>query len=133
MSGVGLAGIEAAGSIDHAIVLVFHFENGALGSVHSAWSRAGQPELYATDVVASEATIALELGPEAFRIGGVSRGRTLRGRYGDPMQRSIERFLEAARSGDRSRVFCPPGDAVRTLAVALACEHALETGGRVAV
>ncbi len=48
------------------------------------------------------------------------------------MNRSIDRFLEVARSGDASRTFCPPQDAIRTLAVALACERALETGGRVA-
>ena len=49
------------------------------------------------------------------------------------MVRSIDRFLEVARSGDQTRMFCPPSDAIRTLAVALACERALETGTRVAV
>ena len=49
------------------------------------------------------------------------------------MNRSISRFLEAARTGDRGLVFCSPTDAVKTLAVALACERALESGGRVDV
>ena len=40
-------------------------------------------------------------------------------------------FLEVVRSGDTSRIFCPPADAIRTLAVALACERAIETGRRV--
>jgi predicted dehydrogenase len=130
---VGLAQGQSAASIDDTIALLFHFESGALGSVHSAWSRDGQPELYATDIIATEATIALELGPDAFRITGQSRGRLLAAKYGDPMNRSIARFLEVVRSGDASRVFCPAHDAIRTLAVALACEQALEKGETVAV
>jgi len=121
------------GDVDDVVTLTFHFASGALGCVHSAWSRDGQPELYATDILAADATIALELGPEAFSIGGQSAGRPLAGEYGDPLDRSIARFLEAARSGDREAVFCPPADAQRTLAVALACERALEHGRVVTV
>jgi myo-inositol 2-dehydrogenase / D-chiro-inositol 1-dehydrogenase len=132
-AGTQLAQAGSAASIDDAIVLLFHFENGALGSVHSAWSREGQPELYTTDILASEATISLELGPANYRIGGISRGRRLSGEFGEPMNRSISRFLESARTGDRGLVFCSPADAVKTLAVALACERALESGGRVDV
>jgi myo-inositol 2-dehydrogenase / D-chiro-inositol 1-dehydrogenase len=132
-SGVGLAQESAAASIDDGIVLLLHFENGAIGSVHSAWSKDGQPELYATDVVASDATITLDLGPGAFRISGRSGDLPLAGDHGDPMQRSIGGFLDAARSGQRDRVFCTPADALETLAVALACERALGTGRRVAV
>lgn len=116
------------GDIDDAVTLVLHFASGALGCVHSAWSREGQPELYATDVLAADATIALELGPRAFRIGGQSAGRALSGEYGDPLDRSVARFLEAARAGDPDRVFCRPADALRTLVVAVACERALERG-----
>jgi myo-inositol 2-dehydrogenase / D-chiro-inositol 1-dehydrogenase len=116
------------GNVDDVVTLTFHFASGALGSVHSAWSRHGQPELYATDILATDATIALELGPAAFRISGQSAGRPLAGEYGDPLDRSIARFLEAARTGDRAAVVCQPADALRTLAVALACERALEHG-----
>ena len=116
------------GDVDDVVTLTFHFASGALGCVHSAWSRDGQPELYATDILAADATIALELGPDAFRIGGQTAGRPLQGEYGDPLDRSIARFPEAARSGDRAAVFCRPADALRTLAVALACERALEHG-----
>ncbi len=121
------------GNIDDAIALVFHFSNGALGGVHSAWSPDGQPEVYAIDILATEATIALELGPDRFRISGRSGADTLAGDYGDPLERSIERFLAAARNGDRDGVFCRPADALRTLAVALACERALESGAVVSV
>lgn len=121
------------GDVDDVVTLTFHLASGALGGVHSAWSRDGQPELYATDIVGTDATIALELGPAAFRIGGQSAGRQLAGEYGDPLDRSIARFLEAARTSDRAAVFCPPADALRTLAVALACERALEHGGVVPV
>jgi predicted dehydrogenase len=76
-AGERLAQADAEGSIEDAIGLLFHFESGALGSVYSAWSRDGQPELYATDVLATEATITLELGPDAYRIAGLSRSRPL--------------------------------------------------------
>jgi myo-inositol 2-dehydrogenase/D-chiro-inositol 1-dehydrogenase len=121
------------GDVDDVVTLTFHFASGALGCVHSAWSRDGQPELYATDILAADATVALELGPESFRIGGQSAGRALTGAYRDPLDRSIAGFLDAARSGDRGAVFCPPADALRTLAVALACERALEHGRVVTV
>jgi myo-inositol 2-dehydrogenase / D-chiro-inositol 1-dehydrogenase len=121
------------GNIDDAITLVFHFSNGALGCVHSAWSPDGQPEVYSTDILATEATIALELGPDRFRISGRSGAEALAADYADPMDRSIGRFLEAVRSGDRGGIFCRPADALRTLAVALACERALESGAVVSV
>jgi predicted dehydrogenase len=128
-----LAQADTEGSIEDAIGLVFHFESGALGSVYSAWSRDGQPELYATDIVATEATISLELGPNAYRMTGVSRGRPLAAEFSEPMNRSIARFLEAARTGNADLVFCSPDDALKTLTVALACEQALAEGGRVDV
>ena len=127
---VRLATPREQSSIDDAISLLFHFESGALGSVHSVWSRDGQPELYATDVLAGDATINLELGPEAYRIRGFSAGRSLSAEFGEPMLRSIDRFLEVARSGDTTRIFCTPQDAIRTLAVATACERSLASGAR---
>ena len=129
---VGLAQPEP-GSVADAIVLVLHFASGAVGTIHSAWSRDGQPELYATDILATDATIHLEFGPEAFRVGGVAGGQALSSEHGDPMGRSIARFLDAVRAGDRDAVFCSPADARRTLAVALACERSLEQGRRVDV
>ena len=113
---------------------VLHFASGALGSVHSVWSRDGQPELYATDVLADEATLALELGPAAYRITGARAVRRLAAvlrRADEPLDRPVPRGRPQRRRP--RRIFCPPHDAIRTLAVALACERALETGGRVAV
>ena len=121
------------GDIDDAITLLLHFASGALGCVHTVWSRDGQPELYATDILATDATIALELGPDRFRISGRAAGRDVGAEYGEPMHRSIAGFLDAARAGDPDRVFCPPADALRTLRVAQACERALETGAIVSV
>jgi len=123
---------EASRGIDDASLLVFHFRNGALGTVHMAWTRDAQPELYALDVIASEATISIEFDP-VFRLQGTSRDRRLDVARSDPFQRSIARFLEAARTGDRAHVFCAPADAKQTLAVAVACEQALADGGVVEV
>jgi len=121
------------GNIHDAITLLFHFANGALGCVHTVWSRDGQPELYAADILATDATIALELGPDRFRISGQSGGRDLQAEYGEPMHRSIAGFLDAVRAGDPGRVYCTPADALQTLRVAHACERALETGSVVSV
>ena len=121
------------GNIEDAITLLFHFANGALGCVHTVWSRDGQPELYAADILASDATIALELGPDRFRISGQSAGRDVGAEYGEPMHRSIAGFLDAVRAGDPARVYCTPADALQTLRVAHACERALETGSVVSV
>ena len=121
------------GNIDDAITLLFHFANGALGCVHTVWSRDGQPELYAADILATDATIALELGPGRFRISGRSAGSDLAAEYGEPMHRSIAGFLDAVRAGDPGGVFCTPADALQTLRVAHACERALESGTVVSV
>ena len=130
---VDLSQTELPNGIEDAITLVLHFESGALGSVHSAWTREGQPELYALDVVAGDATLALQLGPERFRLTGRSRGSEVESEHGEPMDRSIARFVEAVRLRDQRLVACQPGQARDTLAVALACERALASGARVEV
>jgi predicted dehydrogenase len=132
-SPVKLARAGARGSIEDVLTLTFHFASGALGSVNMAWTADGQPELYSLDIIASDASIWLDLGPQQFRLRGMAGGVNLDASYGDPLDRSVARFLEAARSGDRKRVFCTPDDALSTLGVALACERALTHGGPVPV
>jgi predicted dehydrogenase len=132
-SPVKLARTETRGNIEDVLTLMFHFAGGALGSVSMAWTADGQPELYALDIITSDASIWLDLGPQQFRLRGMAGGVNLDASYGDPLDRSVARFLEAARSGDRKRVFCTPDDALSTLGVALACERALTHGGPVPV
>jgi hypothetical protein len=48
-----------------------------------------------------------------------------------PFERSIARFVDAAREGSPGAVFCTPPDARETLRTALACERSLLDGGRV--
>jgi myo-inositol 2-dehydrogenase / D-chiro-inositol 1-dehydrogenase len=122
-----------SGDIEDALALVLHFRSGAIGVVNVTWAQDGQPGLYALDVLASDASLWLELGAGRYRLNGIAGGRDCAAEAGDPFDRSISRFLEAARAGDRTRVFCAPSDAVATLAVALACERALADGGTVAV
>ena len=130
---VDLSRTDAPSGIEDAVSLTFGFATGALGQVHLAWTRPGQPELYAVDVVASDATLALELGPDAFRLTGRSRDEEIAITGSEPMDLSIARFLEAIRQGDPRLVPCLPVDARATLAVAVACEQALASGGRVTV
>jgi predicted dehydrogenase len=121
------------GDIEDAVTLVLHLESGALATIALGWTRAGLPGLYGLDVVATEATLQLTLDPE-FSLRGVSREQPVEARGTiHPFERTIDRFLEAARRGDRSRVFCTPRDAARTLAVATACEQALASGETVPV
>ncbi|HET7354669.1 MAG TPA: Gfo/Idh/MocA family oxidoreductase [Gaiellaceae bacterium] len=121
------------GDIDDAVVLILHLGNGGLANLVVAWTRAAQPGIYALDIVAEEATLTLTLDPE-FTLRGVSAGRSVEARAStDPFRRSIEGFLEAVREHDPARVFCRPEDAVRTLAVAHACEVAMSTGASLPV
>ncbi|HZR95604.1 MAG TPA: Gfo/Idh/MocA family oxidoreductase [Gaiellaceae bacterium] len=116
------------GDIEDAATLILHLAGGGVATIVVAWTREGQPRRYDLDVVAEDATLSLTLDPE-FSLRGVSRGRTVDARSGEhPFERSIGRFLDACRANDKSRVFCTPADAARTLAVARACEQALATG-----
>lgn len=130
--GVRLSQTELPSGIEDVITLVFHFADGGIGSAHLAWTRDGQPGVYAVDILATEATLALQLGPD-YRLTGTSRGADVALQHGEPMDRSISRFLDAVRTGDASKIACHPADARTTLAVALACERALASGSRVAV
>jgi myo-inositol 2-dehydrogenase / D-chiro-inositol 1-dehydrogenase len=123
----------SGGDIEDVMALALHFRSGALGTVNMAWTRDGQPELYALDLLAGDATLWVELGPDRFRVRGSAGGRELDVEHDDPFDRSVARFLEAVRDGDRSSVFCKPDDALRTLVVAQCCEQALAEGGRVRV
>jgi myo-inositol 2-dehydrogenase / D-chiro-inositol 1-dehydrogenase len=133
VSAAGPALSGAPGSqIDDALVMELRFAAGTVGSVHIAWTRDGQPGIYATDVLADNVTLALELG-SAPRLTGMAGGHRVEEEGDDPMDRSIRRFLAAVASGDREAVACTPQDALRTLRVAAACERALAQGGEVAV
>ena len=126
-------GAGERGDIEDAATLVLHFAGGGLGTTQVAWTRDGLPGVYALDVVASEATLFVDLDPD-FRLHGTSRGRDidLTARQ-HPSERTVARFLEAVREHDPARVFCKPPDARGTLAVALACETALAGGQTVSV
>jgi myo-inositol 2-dehydrogenase/D-chiro-inositol 1-dehydrogenase len=121
------------GDIEDFVLATLHFANGAIGSLAMAWSPEDHPEHYSMDVIADDATLFIELGPEAFRISGSQHRSRLDRAYDDPFRRSSERFLAAAASGEPDHVFCTPADALQTLRVVLACEQALANGDRVPV
>jgi predicted dehydrogenase len=121
------------GDIEDAAAIVLRFANGAVGSTTIAWTRDGLPGKYSLDVLGSESSLHLELDPD-FTLRGVSRGREIEATTKQhPLERGVERFVEAARDSDRARVFCTPADAAGTLAVVIACEQALASGGTVPV
>jgi myo-inositol 2-dehydrogenase / D-chiro-inositol 1-dehydrogenase len=131
-SAVALAqGEGERGDIEDAATLVLRFASGAVGTVVVAWTRQGQPGTYSLDVVASEATLHLELDPW-FRLTGRSGERELDvSMQVHPFERSVRRFVDAVRAGTPAAVFCTPADARETLRTALACERSLLAGGAV--
>ncbi len=134
-SRVSLAGPDrpAESGIDDVVALTLHYASGAIGSVLVAWTHPDLPSEYQLDLSASEAALRVELDP-AFAVTGVSRGRPLTLRATSrPVERSLGRFLEAARAGDPGLVACTVEDALGTLAVAIACEQAVAEGGLVPV
>jgi myo-inositol 2-dehydrogenase / D-chiro-inositol 1-dehydrogenase len=121
------------GNIDDAAALILHFAHGGIGAIQIAWTRDGLPSKYSIDVLGSDSVLHLELDPD-FSLRGQSRGRQVEATMRQhPVERSIARFIEAARSSDKKAVFCSPSDAAGTLAVAVACEEALLSGGTVQV
>jgi myo-inositol 2-dehydrogenase / D-chiro-inositol 1-dehydrogenase len=121
------------GDIDDAAVLVLHFANGGLGGIQVAWTRDGLPGTYSLDVLGSNSSLHLELDPD-FTLRGQSDGKQIEATTKQhPLARGLARFLAAAREGDKRGVFCTPADAAGSLAVAVACEEALVSGGTVTV
>jgi myo-inositol 2-dehydrogenase/D-chiro-inositol 1-dehydrogenase len=124
---------EGLGEIEDAAAIALRFANGAVGSTTIAWTRDGLPGHYSLDVLGTESSFRLELDPD-FTLHGISRGKAIDARTTQhPLERGVRRFLDAARDGDRGRVFCTPVDAAGTLAVVIACEEALASGGTVPV
>jgi len=121
------------GDIEDAAVLTLHFAAGALGSIQVAWTREGLPGRYSLDLLGSDSALHLELDPD-FALRGQSRGRQVEAMTRQhPLERSVSRFVAAARQGNKKSVFCTPADAAGTLAAAVACEQALRSGGTVRV
>ena len=119
------------GDIEDSATLILRFASGAVGTIVVAWTRQGQPGTYSLDVVASEATLHLELDPW-FRLSGRSSDADTQASMSvHPFERSVARFVEAVRHGTREAVFCTPANARETLRTALACELSLLEGGRV--
>lgn len=133
-SGVLLGQREGVrGDIEDAVVLVLQFAHGAVATIVLGWTRQSQPGLYSVDVIATDATLELTLDPE-FSLRGISKGLEVDVRGSrHPFERTIARFIDSARAGDPSHVFCRPADAARTLAISVACERALLSGDTVAV
>lgn len=126
-------GVER-GDIEDAAALILRFENGGIGAVQIAWTRDGMPRSYSLDVLAGDASLHLELDP-TFELAGRARGADVEAGAGapHPSDRTLARFAQAARGGDRDAVFCTPAQAAGSLAVVLACEEAVATGRTVDV
>jgi predicted dehydrogenase len=122
-----------ADDITDAVTMLLHFESGGLGTIVIAWTSADLPSSYWVEVTAQDAAFRLDLDP-TFRLSGIAGGSAVAATArGKPFEGSVGRFLAAAKAGDPSLVFCPPADAARTLAVAVAAEEALRTGATVPV
>ena len=123
----------ASGDIADAVTLLLRFAAGGLGTIVVAWISADLPGSYWVEVSTDRTALRLDLDPD-FRLTGISDGTSVAvtSRM-EPFERSVHRFIRAARSGEPEDVFCTPADAMRTLAVASAAEEALATGRTVQV
>jgi myo-inositol 2-dehydrogenase / D-chiro-inositol 1-dehydrogenase len=130
--GLALHGRDPGGLHDVVSVSV-RFRGGGVGAVHAGWTAKGSPPIYAMDVLAAEATLALELDP-VLRLRGRAAGRAVEAADTVPPRlRSQQRFFAAVERGDPFAVACTPADALATLATLLAAETAIATGATVAV
>ncbi len=119
---------DMAGDIADAVTLLLRFASGGLGTIVVAWTSGDLPGKYWLEVTTADAALRLDLDPD-FRLSGVSRGSLVAAAsVHAPFRHSVDRFIAAAREGAPGLVLCTPGDAARTLAVAVAAEEALRTG-----
>jgi myo-inositol 2-dehydrogenase / D-chiro-inositol 1-dehydrogenase len=119
---------DSAGDIADAVTLLLHFAAGGLGTIVIAWTGGNLPGKYWLELTTADAALRLDLDPD-FRLSGVSHGSPVSAASSNsPFQRSVDRFIAAAREGAQEQVLCTPADAARTLAVALAAEEAMRTG-----
>jgi predicted dehydrogenase len=129
---LALAGRDPGGLHD-VVSATLRFAGGGIGAVHVGWSREGSPPVYTLDVLGADVTLALVLDP-AYRLRGRAHGQDVDvADTTDARRRSVERFFAAAAAADPAAVACTPRDALHTLAVALACEAAIASGGVVRV
>jgi len=121
------------GDIDDAVTIVLHFATGGTGTIVVAWTSDDLPSSYQVEVLTESAALRLDLDPD-FRLSGVSGGEPVAAASRTrPFERSVDRFVAAARAGDPDLVFCTPADAAETLAVAAAAEAALKSGQTVLI
>jgi len=121
------------GDIDDAVTVLLHFASGATGTIVIAWTADSVPGRYGVLAVAADALVSLDLAGNGAMTGTVGGQPVAAEGQQVPFERSVGRFLDAARAGQPGQVFCTPADAVRTLAVATAAEQALLEGGTVRV
>ena len=119
---------DVGSDIADAVTVLLHFADGGIGTVVVAWTSSDLPGKYWLEVTTADASLRLDLDPD-FRLSGVSRGSAVAATSAHaPFRHSIDRFIAAARESAPWQVLCTPGDATRTLAVAIAAEDALRSG-----
>jgi predicted dehydrogenase len=125
------AGVEAG--VRSVVSITLRFRSGALGAVQVAWLARGLPSSWALDVVTDRAAYYAVLDPH-FTLEGMVDGRAVSRTAGRaPAAANLARFVSAARAGNPDDVFCDLADGARTLAVTLACELAISSGGTITI
>ena len=105
---------EGGSSIDDTIVLLLHFRDGGLGTVHSVWSRDDQPELYATDVARRRVHPRARARPRAVPASAGARAAR-RSRPCTAIRwrgRSPGSWKSPGAATTSAGVFCAPDDAI---------------------
>ena len=130
--GLGHASDLATGT-ETGVAMTLHFASGALGIVHVLWVPETYPSRHRLTVFGSTSMYELDLDP-VFSLRRDSGKPVLPDPAGEhPFAIGLIRFVDAARRHDPAGVICSPREAASTLAVVVACEHALVSGDTVPV
>jgi predicted dehydrogenase len=126
--------ISPAGIVEDVISLTLRFASGALGIIPVVWAPERYPAGHDLAVFTRAARFELELDPVFTLRGTTGDGWEIAGRStAAPFEASLADFLDHVRHTPARPVLCAPTDATHSLAVALACEEALASGGSAAV
>lgn len=124
---VPLCGAGRSGS--DVLSLSLSYACGAVGAVHVGWVPEGYPGTQSLRLFTPVTGYDVELDPSfVVRRHGGADGVASSGE--PPFRRQLRRFVDAVRARDPAAVFCDPGQAAATVAVAAAAERALVTGAR---
>ncbi|HZO87146.1 MAG TPA: Gfo/Idh/MocA family oxidoreductase [Chthonomonadaceae bacterium] len=121
-------------NLDDAMVVSMKFESGGVGNIMSCCAAGAGGGVF-LNIWAAHHTAKFTDWAHHVQIfrQGEPGAEEIKGDIEDIFPKEDRAFIEAVKSGDRSKILCPYPDGVRTTLVALAANESLETGKPVTV